>query len=279
MLGFAFLWIAVLLVSTAEAGVISITYTDLTPGSTTDLTAAGTLDWVKWGNGETTGTLPYASPQKVGGSIINPTLSPLGSVPAGQSVELVPFAPVQNVTPAFSWTNGTLAMSGGNPVGTSVSETIVPAQFSYPLGLGLSFQASADVTTRVLNLYVVGFNSRMELDASLSGGGGSGLLASNAALVPVDAGGAGNNFFSFGVFSIVYSGAGQTLTVDLTANNQSGISSSAPQFAFPNAGVFAATVSASAVPEPSALLLSAIGLAGLLGARVFRRALTRGQPA
>ena len=121
---------------TYAGDIYAISYTDITPTSSTNLTTAGTLDWVKWGNGDTTGVLPYKTSQMTGGTIIDPTLSPLGSVPAGQTVVLAPFAPSPppTSTPSFSWTNGTNAMAGGMPVSTSVSEEISPAQFSYPLG-------------------------------------------------------------------------------------------------------------------------------------------------
>jgi hypothetical protein len=266
-------WLVVGLCSaSAHAGdIYSISYTDIAQNSAINLTTAGPLDWVKWGNGETSGTT-YATPEQTGGTIINPTLTPVGSVPAGDTVTLIPFAPTASPSPTFSWTNGTIAMYGGNPVGTSVSETIIPAQSSYPLGLGLSFQVTASATPQLLDLYVVGFNARMEATATLSGGGQASLIASNAALIPVASGGS-DNYFSFGVFSIDYVGAGQTLTVTLTANNQSGIPTTAPQYGFANAGVFAATVSPgfTPVPEPSSLILSLVGIAGLAGFRILRR--------
>jgi hypothetical protein len=258
-------------VSAAEAGQIyGISYADISTGSTIDLTSAGTLDWVKWGNGETTGMTSYSTSQMTGSSIINPTLTPLGSAPPGAAVTLVPFSPVTNVTPLFTWTNGTAPMSGGNPVGTSVSETIIPAQFSYPLGLGLSFQLTASAAPEELTLYVAGFNTRMELSASLSGGGAGSLVASNAALIPVAAGN-GNNYFSLGVFDVVYSGAGETLTIDLTAANQDGIPTNAPQYAFSNAGVYAGIVNpASVTPEPSTWVLGVLGVIGVVATKRAR---------
>jgi len=112
----------------ASAGQIySVTYTDVAPNTTTNLTAAGTQDWVKWGNGEATGTLPYSTVVQTGGSGIGPTLTPLGPVPSGQSVALEPFSPVAGTTPNFTWTDGSAPMAGGGPVGTVVSETIIPA--------------------------------------------------------------------------------------------------------------------------------------------------------
>ncbi len=245
----------------ATAGTISgITYTDLPIATTTDLTTAGTLDWVKWGNGGVTGSTVYTTPEMVGGTIIDPALSPLGTVPPGQTVLLVGFNPPP-VTLDFTWTNGTEAMDNGGPVGTVISETIDPAQFSYPLGLGARFQAEAAAAPRILNIFVQGFNTRMQLSASLSGGGSSSLIASNAALNLMPT--LNNNYISVGYFSVEYWGAGETLTINLTAANQNGVPN-APQFGFRNAGVFAATVvEGSAIPEPSSLVSS--GIAGLLG--------------
>jgi hypothetical protein len=276
ILNLAVLSVFCVIVASADAGQIyGISYTDVASSSTIDLTSAGTLDWVKWGNGEPNETLPYATPQMTGGSIVNPALTPLGSVPSGQTVVLLPFSPV-SITPTFSWTNGTIAEAGGMPVGTSVSETIHPAQFSYPLGIGVSLQATASASPEVLNLYVAGFDTRMKLSATLSGGASDSLVASSAALTPVAAGNTGNNYFSYGYFSIVYAGAGETLTLNLTADNQSGIPTSASQYSFRNAGVMAATVGIASVPEPSSLVLSGIGLAGLL-AGVLRRRITAGR--
>jgi hypothetical protein len=226
--------------SVATGQIYSITYTDLTFGTTTDLTAVGTLDWVKWGNGQANPD-PYTSPQNITGTIINPMLTPLGTAPPDASVVLVPFAPPPMTTILdFTWTDGTEEMAGGGPVGTVVSETITPAQYSYPLGLGASFQAEADAAPRLLDVYVQGFNTQMRLTATLSGGDSDTLLASDAAVTLVPD--ANNNYFSAGIFSILYAGDGETLTVDLTADNQDGIPTDAPQYVFPNAGVFAATV-------------------------------------
>jgi hypothetical protein len=278
MRAFVLRFVLMMLIASAVAPVCAgdifgISYTDLATTSSTDLTTAGTLDWVKWGNGDATNTTDYAISQKTGGSIINTALTPLGTVPQGQSVVLEAFAPppAPTTTPSFSWSDGTSPMAGGNPVSTSVSETIFPNQSSYPLGLGLSLQVAADAAPRELDLYVVGFNARMQLTATLSGGGTESLIASSAALNPVPVPTGGNNYDSYGIFSILYSGAGETLTVNLTADDQSGIPTSAPQFGFPNAGVFAATVNVATVPEPSSWVLSALGLGGVLGYRRLRR--------
>jgi hypothetical protein len=54
--------------SVAAGQIYSIIYSDLTLGTTTDLTAAGTLDWAKWGNAQT--SLPFTSPTKIDGAIL-----------------------------------------------------------------------------------------------------------------------------------------------------------------------------------------------------------------
>jgi hypothetical protein len=59
-----------------DAGQIyGITYSDIATDSTVNLTTAGSLDWVKWGNGES-GNVAYTTPVMSGSSIINPSLTP-----------------------------------------------------------------------------------------------------------------------------------------------------------------------------------------------------------
>lgn len=261
------------------AGTIyGITYQDLAKGTNTNLTTEGTLDWVKWGNGGSTGSPAYTTPEKTGGTIIDPKLTALGTVPAGQEVVLVQFAPTspESTILQFNWSDGTEAMAGGGPVGMSVSETIDPAQFSYPLGLGASFQAHAEAQPLTLNLFVIGFNTRMRATATMSGGGSASLLAASAALVGVREGGA-FNYYSGGIFSVTFSGAGELLTLNLTADNQAGVPTNATQYGFRNAGVSAATVvRAQVVPEPASLASMAAGLIGI--GWVTRASGRRGKP-
>jgi hypothetical protein len=117
----------------------------------------------------------------------------------------------------------------------------------------------------------------MRLSAELSGGGGTSLLASGALIQPPPS---NPNYFSVGIFSVVFSGAGETLTINLTADNQAGIPTDAPQYLFRNAGVFAATVNtAQVVPEPSSLVLGLAGGIGLAGLGLRKRHRRRLDPA
>jgi len=214
----------------------------MTQGDVTDLTAAGTLDWVKWGNGEADGVV-FTTVEKTGGTIINSALTEIDPTAAGApSVILATFNPATSIL-GFSWTDGTAAMAGGNPVDNVVTQTMTPAQFSYPIGIGQSFTAAATAESRVLDVYVQGFNSDMQLTAALSGGASQSITVSPT-INPV---GDAPNFFSFGRFRIIYSGAGETLTVStMTINDGSRVGD---QSSFANAGMFAATVApASAVP-------------------------------
>ena len=63
------------------AGSVSGTYFDLTPGTAIDLTAEGTLDWIKFGNGENNSTSFFVT-TKIGNPVFLPgTLAPLGTAP------------------------------------------------------------------------------------------------------------------------------------------------------------------------------------------------------
>ncbi len=253
----------------ARAGLMA-TYTPLANGTAVDLTAAGTLDWVKWGNSTTSG-LGFASVEKVGGTIINPGLTPLGTAPPGFSVVLASFSGGGNLR--FSWTDGTAGMAGGGPtVDTAVSETLSPAAFSYPIGIGATFTANASAVTRVMDVYVFGFDSDTLLTATLSGGETTSTVVSPTFRPPNDP----NNDYSLGRYRITFDGVGETLTVSMITRDPR---TSGAQSAFANAGIFAASIadaSPAAVPEPASVSLAAAGVVLLAGAARYRRARSRG---
>src|SRR5262249_50211864 len=143
----------------ARADTVTATYTELPNGTSIDLTATGSVDWVKWGNTTTPFVLGFATAEKVGGTVLNPALTPLGTAPPGYAVTLASFSGAGDMK--FNWTDGPAPMAGGGPVDTSVTETLSPAAFSYPIGIGATFTANASAATRVLDVYVAGFDSDM----------------------------------------------------------------------------------------------------------------------
>lgn len=236
------IFLAVSVWSLPVHGIVVTSFSQLTQGDLTDLTATGTLDWVKWGNGEADG-LVFATVEKTGGTIIDSALTVTDPTADGPpSVVLSTFNPATSILD-FSWTDGTAAMAGGGPVDNVVTQTMTPAQFDYPIGIGQSFTVAAAAELRVIDVYVQGFDSDMQLTAALSGGESQSITVSPA-VNPV---GDVANFYSFGRFRVMYSGVGETLTVSTsTVNDGSRVGAQSP---FANAGMFAATVtSAMAVP-------------------------------
>lgn len=253
-----------LFASVAGAGTVVGTYVPLTEGTTIDLTAEGTLDWIKFGNGENN-TTSFLNTTKIGNPVFLPaTLAPLGTPPVDSSVELVAFTGGGLLN--FNWSDGNFGMyNGTGPVDTVVTETISPPVNQYPIGLGATFDAQAIADTRFMNVYVQGFDADMLITATMSGGGSTSFVVSpniNPASDPL-------NDYAIGYFHIEYSGAGETLTVSVETQNPR---TSGAQADFANAGLFAATV-VGPVPEPSTVVLGLVGLAslGLLAMRGRRR--------
>ncbi len=234
----------------AAAGTVSGTYTDLPLGTSTDLSAVSTGDWVKWGNNDSGTTFSTVRQDGVA-PIINSTLTLLGTPPQGATVDYYAVSG-ENVL-SFDWSDGDSPASGSSD--TVITETITPGQPDYPLGLGVYMTAAADASTRVLDVWVQGFNANMLLLASMTGGQSSQLNIAPSKVL-------GGNNYSSGVYHVVYSGAGETLTVSVVTlpPAQPGV------VGFPNAGIFAAAI----VPEPSSIALASFaGLAMAVAA--FRR--------
>jgi hypothetical protein len=249
----------------ARAGTVTGTYFDLAEGTLIDLTADGTLDWVKFGNGENNNTT-FLNTTKIGNPVFLPgTLSPLGTPPVDHVVQLIAFTGQGILN--FTWTDGNFGMfNGGGPVDTVVTETITPAVDAYPIGLGASFQALAAAQTRVLDVYVQGFNADMLITAALSGGATTSTVVSPSHVPISDEG----NDYSIGRYHIEYSGLGETLTISVLTQDPR---TDGNQAAFANAGFFAATVT-EIVPEPSAMMLALIGLTSLGMVARHRRKMT-----
>jgi hypothetical protein len=195
----------------ARADVLLGAYTPLVPNATVDLTAQGTLDWVKFGTDNSNNHFDYFTATKIGNPVFNPVLTPIG--PTGTTLEQ--FSSGSGPGPVnFTWTDGNFGMgypgSSVPSVNSLVSETILPATNSYPLGLGAEFTANAASTLRVMDVYVQGFNSVMTVTASLSGG-----LSTSTDVTPTVIATTGN-YFSYGVYQIEYSASSsETLTVSV----------------------------------------------------------------
>lgn len=261
-------------VAPANGDFLTAAYSTVATGSTIDLTAQGTLDWAKFGTDNSNQNTNFFVATKIGNPVINPNITPIG----GGGTTLIQFGnPGGPGSLNFTWTNGNFGMGfPGSPVSSVnsvITETILPAQNSYPLGLGARFTAGVDSSTRVLDVYVQGFNSVMTVSAALSGG-----LSTSTDVTP-DVVLADGNFYSFGVYQIDYSGdPSETLTVSVQTSLTQPSNppwATSPQAAFPNAGIFAATVqqgSVTAVPEPASFCLMALGgLLGLTGRACCRR--------
>jgi hypothetical protein len=260
----------------AAAGTVSGTYTDLPLGTSVNLTGAGALDWVKWG--VTGGGPNWTAVAKNGvAPAISRALTPVGTPFPGTNVVLtgIPAIPPGNVL-NFNWSDG-----NAPPVGfsdTIVTETLLPAQFSYPMGLGASMTAVASAATRVLDVYVQGFNADMLITATMSGGGSDSEVVSPSKNPPGDP----TNNYSSGRYRVTFSGAGEVLTVTVRTVDPAhpgGV-------AFPNAGFFAATLRFAVRPLALALNATAFepgdtmaltvtltpdGIAGLVDAYVLLR--------
>jgi hypothetical protein len=216
----------------ASAGTVSATYTDLSLATSIDLTAAGSLDWVKWGLNA--GGVNWTPVAKSGATeLISRGLTPVGTGTPGTSVALIGIAavPPEDVL-TFTWTDGTSPAAGSSD--TVVTETLLPPQNDYPLGLGASMTAAASAEARVLDVYVQGFNADMQITATMSGGGSDSTVVSPT---KHPAGDLPNNYSS-GRYSVTFAGAGEVLTVTVRT-----VSPVRPgDRGFPNAGFFAATL-------------------------------------
>ncbi len=249
---------AVSAASQSYASSLSASYSELPAGTLVDLTATGTEDWIKFGNGENNST-SFLNTTKIGNPVFLPaTLAPLGTAPDG-SVELIAFTGQQNLN--FTWSNGNFGMyNGTGPVDTVVTETVDPPANSYPIGIGATFQALAFGQLQSMDVYVQGFDANMLITATLSDGTTTSTVVTPSQNPPSDP----SNDYALGDYHILYSGAGQTLTISVLTQDPR---TTGTQAAFANAGFFAATV--AIVPEPSTATLALLALLplGLLARR------------
>ncbi len=249
----------------AQADSLSATFSSLANGTNIDLTAAGQLDWVKFGNGDNGQIFDVVT--KIGNPVISPIISPVGTADPGTSIVLAAFSGGGNLN--FTWTNGTEFMNhdpmSSGPVDTAVTETVDPPQNQYPDGIGATFTAAVANQLRELDVYTFGFDGDMTLSATL-GSLSTSTTVSTTFRPPNDP----NNDYSLGVYKIFYSGdPSETLTIQtITADNRT----TGTQAAFANAGFFAATVNdVASTPEPASIGLLLSGGLAFFGVRSARR--------
>jgi hypothetical protein len=125
--------------------------------------------------------------------------------------------------------------NGTGPVDTVVGETVNPAVSSYPIGLGATFQATAITQTMAMDVYIQGFDANTQITATLSGGKTTSTVVVPMQTPPGDP----SNQYALGDYHILYSGAGETLTISVVTQNPR---TSGAQAAFANAGFFGAAV-------------------------------------
>ena len=107
--------------------------------------------------------------------------------------------------------------------------------------------ALASAGTRVLDVYVQGFNADMQITATMSGGGSDSEVVSPTKNPPGDP----TNNYSAGRYRVTFSGAGEVLTVTVRTVNPA----QPGGVGFPNAGFFAAALRSA--DHPLALALNA----------------------
>jgi Bacterial Ig-like domain (group 1) len=126
-----------------SAGGGALTGSGTSASTASSLTAVGPTDWVHWGDASLT--------RKAGVTAKISTYSPVGSGAAHT---------YNNDPRTLSWSDGTPTATGSNDSGLYISGT----------KNGFSFTVPADTTTRVLSIYVGGWNSSGTLTAHLSDG-------------------------------------------------------------------------------------------------------------
>ncbi len=172
--------------STGNPGTGSLTGSSSTATTAASLTAAGSADWIHWGD--------TAVNRKAGVS------AQLSSYTAAGAVHTY-----NNDPRALTWTDGT-------PTATDAADT--NGLYVGGVGNGFSFTAPADTTTRTLTVYVGGWNSGGTLTATLSDGSAANFVATTATV---------NGQYD-ATYTLTYAAgsAGQTLTVSWAMSSGTG---------------------------------------------------------
>lgn len=239
----------------------SATYASLTvDDATTSLNVTNTSynlttygasgDWIRWlepgSNGSAASPSSYDH-SSTGGSSIS-TYTTL----AGSPIQIAN-SPSDTGGNTFSWTNGTTYTNSSSAVGNL--GYVYSNNFS--TGDKFSFTITALATSGYVTVWAVNYNTNLTMTAA--GYNSGNVLQDSGTGSWTNAGFTSNA--RFGVFTYAYSGAsaGDYIKVTLTQNTATGIT--------PNVGLYAASVSPTAVPEPATYLLVGFGGFAILLAR------------
>ena len=191
--------------SQAIAGTLSASVA-ATP-ATIDLTAAGTLDWARWGGGNYTADDPAAYNHKASVTPLISTYTLVGP-DAATSAEQWNDAG----TPLFTWSDGTPALTGD---GLGNGGSFFPNTGNSINGVGDGYQITvpASTTPQILKVFTGCYSALVNFNAALSDNSAPPYNDQS-----LDAQ-TGNGFN--GVYTILFAAgsAGQTLTVTITMTN------------------------------------------------------------
>lgn len=170
----------------------SLSGSQVTAGSSYNLTMLGTTDWAQWGKGGTYGQFNHKAS---GGSQIS-NVTQIN--PGGAS-----FGGYHDSSRSATWTDGTPTASDSNEHGYIWANNVV--------GAGYSFTVPAGTTAQTLFVYAGGYNSGLTLTAHLSGGSAADYVGTASS--------------SSGIYTELFTinfqaaSAGQTLTISLVKNS------------------------------------------------------------
>ena len=144
----------------ANAGTLSASVA-LTP-ATTDLTAAGTLDWARWGGGNFIADDPAAYNHKAGVTPLISTYTLVGPDAATGAAQWDTAG-----SPLFTWSDGTPTLTGD---GLGNGGSYFPNTGSSYTGVGDGFQITVPASTRpqILKVYAGSYSALANFNAALS---------------------------------------------------------------------------------------------------------------
>ena len=190
------------LAQSTQAGLVNVSTVQGMPTGNIDLTAEGTNDWTHWA----LGSVSVFNHKDAGGGTPVGLISNFTENGSGSPTRAADL--ITQIGTSLSWSDGTPTSVAG-PTGDYVYVDVDGDN------QGFSFTAGASADTRSLRVHGGNWAQNsghlIDLVATMSGGGSDSQTAVTMPTV------SGQN--SYGYFDINFSGAGETLTVDLLSNN------------------------------------------------------------